>query len=192
MRRNIGVVFLLLLAACAISCSRSRKESLRKRMTTEEFMLRFVDIEPWSTLSEQDIAEKGADFDKLGKAFARMAPVDARDVLEQIVSASSQSAMDRISNAYLLNRYYFAVPESVPIRDVELFGGWWGVPTNNEKLELLWPLKRGLRGVVQLKFSFQGFSGPPYDAVGEFDFFKSKYPPRDVNSNPDVVVDPSD
>jgi hypothetical protein len=91
---------------------------------------------------------------------------------------------------FVLNRYLFDVPSLVR-RDspyFRLYGGW-GAPESGEPrnpqptdtLDLRWPWSVGPDGELRLTGHFGGYMGPPYDALGEFDFWSANFNRRKIN-----------
>ena len=78
------------------------------------------------------------------------------------------------SRVFLLNRYLFQVPEISPI-DGHLFGGWAGTPVENGMVNRLWPFSYDGQNRLQLVGEFEGYYGPPYRGLDEFDYFQKKF-----------------
>lgn len=78
------------------------------------------------------------------------------------------------SRVFLLNRYIFLVPEQSPVDD-KLFGGWVGTPVKNDMVNRLWPFSYDSQGKLMLVGEFEGYLGPPYLGLYEFDYFRKKY-----------------
>ena len=55
------------------------------------------------------------------------------------------------------------------------------MPENRTQVNVLWPLQSN--GILRVTGQFGGFYGPPYDALGEFDYFNQVYGRRDLNEN---------
>ncbi len=83
--------------------------------------------------------------------------------------------IDAWSKIYVLNRFYFDVPDSETASKVKYFGGWGIPPQGKELVNILWPLAVNASGKIYLKGAFGGYTGDSYDALGEFDYFLSGY-----------------
>ena len=84
--------------------------------------------------------------------------------------------LEEISKVYVLNRMMFAVPGSAPIQDARFFGGWGGVPHDENTVNMRWPVNIATNGVFELEVRrFGSYNGAPYQAVAEFDYFRAKY-----------------
>ena len=78
------------------------------------------------------------------------------------------------SRIYILNRYLFKAPESALFAK-GTFGGWEGVPISNKEINWLWPLAYNSDGRLYIEGKYKGYSGPPYQAMKEFDYFYKNY-----------------
>jgi hypothetical protein len=78
------------------------------------------------------------------------------------------------SRVFVLNRYLFKVPENAPF-DNGTFGGWGGVPVRNKEINWLWPLAYRPDGQLYIEGKYKGYSGHPYQAIEEFDYFYKTY-----------------
>ena len=105
------------------------------------------------------------------------------------------SALPPASKLYILLRLLYDVPEDYPQDQAKFFGGWMsllvredgsltmGVPTHaygSETVDLLWPLGYQ-NGQLILKSNFFAYSGFPYDGIGEYDYFTSRFTLRSVD-----------
>lgn len=82
--------------------------------------------------------------------------------------------IDKMSNVFVLNRLLFNVPSKVPANKAMFFGGWAGVPHDENFVDMLWPLSF-LDQHLDLVGEFCGYYGDVYDAIGEFDYFLREY-----------------
>lgn len=130
------------------------------------------DVPPWAPASKAPAAA-------IEKALAPLRAFNLADIrrgmelfIAHHVSAGSYS-VEQMSRLFLVNRYILAIPEQVPRAEDRAFGGWF--PPGGEPSGPLWPFS--LRnGKLKLTGRFQGYAGPPYDALGEFDHFLSHGP----------------
>jgi hypothetical protein len=85
-----------------------------------------------------------------------------------------------IRNLRLLNRIVFNVPPEMDLHD---YWNWdfktfpLTLPVKNGRVQLLWPLERGVDGVFTLKgrFDFDNHLGSNLEPVGEFDDFERRF-----------------
>lgn len=91
--------------------------------------------------------------------------------------STNEYNVSNMSRLFLLNRYIFNIPESIPF-DAPAFGGWVGVPIKNKIINRLWPLTVNKDGVIMIDGEFGGYFGPDYRAVEEFDYFQEKFATR--------------
>ena len=78
---------------------------------------------------------------------------------------------------FVLNRYYANVPEWESLDNLEGFGGWLGIPRIKGKVNMLFPLAINEAGDFYLagRLGKNGFMGPAYRGLDEFDYLIKKY-----------------
>jgi hypothetical protein len=79
------------------------------------------------------------------------------------------------TKVFLLNRLIFNVPVSSKRKESPVFGGWVGVPSDDETINLLWPFETNTDGKLELISGFRGYAGEPFEALGEFDSFNKRF-----------------
>jgi hypothetical protein len=92
---------------------------------------------------------------------------------------TSNYSVDELSKLFLLNRYLFKVPSKSNMADARFFGGWGGVPHDEEHVDLLWPFAVNSAGKLELTGGFGGYYGDIFEAVDEFDYFNRRFGRRD-------------
>lgn len=80
-----------------------------------------------------------------------------------------------LAKLFFFNRILFRAPQSISIKDRRSYGGWVGVPVNDGMENLQWPLSVSPTGEVEVIDCFVGYRGEPFDALGEFDFFRDSF-----------------
>lgn len=93
--------------------------------------------------------------------------------------------IDNMSKIYIALRALYQVPDMLPLNNAQSFGGW--LRPDNEPpgtYSHLWPLSR-INGQLKVTGTYKGFSGFNYDALGEFNDFRSHYPRATVISDTD-------
>jgi hypothetical protein len=86
-----------------------------------------------------------------------------------------------LSKLFVLNRPLIAVPPRENFSG-PFFGGWEGVPQDNQEMNMMWPLSLEKDGNLRLTGVFSGYSGRPYFAVQEFDHFLAEYGRRQMGA----------
>ena len=81
----------------------------------------------------------------------------------------------QMSRIFLLNRYIFAVPSESNRNEVHLFGGWIGVPHDEQKTNCLWPFALANKGDLELIGKYRGYNGEQFQALEEFDDFAERF-----------------
>jgi hypothetical protein len=84
---------------------------------------------------------------------------------------------------FVLLRLLFDLPQTYPSDDVKYFGGWtWLEPPEcrDEMCNLLWPLQCQ-DGQLILSAVPNGYFGIPYDGLGEYYYFSSRFSLRAVD-----------
>lgn len=111
-----------------------------------------------------------------------------RDAIEKYVSGPKRwvdcQRIDTMSHLYVLNKYLFQVPETVPAGSVPLFGRWLGLPADLQKTNLLWPLSHQADGTLVLTGRFGGYVGADYKAMQAFDYYREKFGRRNFQATP--------
>ncbi len=134
----------------------------------------------WALMPANEIEQKGAKLMEAMRECAQLPESDLRRLVQRFVAAHADSPIsgDEVSawsKIYVLNRFYFAVPSTEARSEVKIFGGWSGVPQEPDRLGILWPLEEEPDKTLRLAGTLQGYFGPNYRALEEFDFFSKKY-----------------
>lgn len=78
-------------------------------------------------------------------------------------------------NLLVLNRMVFDVPDEC-IEDLARFHSWWSWLSDGKAgLSALWPLGLTEDGRLYLVTRGSSYYGPPYNALGEFDYFRARF-----------------
>jgi hypothetical protein len=88
---------------------------------------------------------------------------------------STNCGLDGMATLFLINRYIFNVPQWVLTNDATQFGGWFGIPEANGKVDMLFPLEAAPSGKLKLTGAHIGYMGAPFQALNEFDWFKRRF-----------------
>jgi len=180
MRRILSISVLFFLAQ--LSCF---PDEVTNTLSQQRFLDLLATIRPWQSALKEDY--KAQDWDRLvetARIMQKFTPSSVQNVLKE--SQTNNIGFDD-SKVYLLFRVMFALPEHAPAR--ELFGfGWWvqmefpdETPNNKDgTVNLAWPISWN-NGKPLLVSGFQGYQGPPYDAVAEFDYLLKHYKYRDLS-----------
>jgi hypothetical protein len=94
---------------------------------------------------------------------------------KDLTARGAYSQLDDLGVLFLLNRYIFNVPDASPRSEARFFGGWEGVRVTENEVNLLWPLAVGKSGDLELSSTFDGYNGPVFRAVDEFDYFDRRF-----------------
>ena len=120
------------------------------------------------------IERTAADIGRIDLGAVRSA---IRSYLQRECLTDGGPGIGALSRIFVLNRYLFDVPARVPLGKIRIFGGWHGNRSGRAAISPLWPWKTA-RGQPRLAGTFKGYSGPPYLALAEFDYFRRAYPRR--------------
>lgn len=90
---------------------------------------------------------------------------------------SGDAYLDEMSKIYIALRALYQVPEQLPGAAARAYGGWKR-PGNESPAGtgVLWPLQRIGAGQLVVTGTYNGYIGHNYDAIGEFNDFRSHYP----------------
>jgi hypothetical protein len=138
-------------------------------------------LPPWSALHAGDAVGRRALRARLN-AFKRIPLGDIREGIRLYLGDAAESpggyGVPEMSRVFVLNRFLFRVPGAVPRREARFFGGWH-VPEREGSVDMAWPFATvGRSGTLRLVGTFSAYAGAPYDALGEFDWFSRRFPPR--------------
>jgi hypothetical protein len=193
MRPRYILEVLLTVLPLAISCSpnlattekpASTKMSIASRDTkVSRIANELAKLPAWSQL---DIDDK-SDVETLLKSLVQFEQID-EPILRESISAFLKGLprsydTNELSKVYVLNRYYFNVPSEAPATDAKFFGGWAGVPINEEHVNLCWPLEFDSESKPRVIGYFRGYFGDVYAAIEEFDYLSNKYGRREFLPN---------
>jgi hypothetical protein len=106
--------------------------------------------------------------------------------LESPASVARGDFAAREGRLFLLNRFLFDLPISVR-RDSPhfqfFFASFWGLPLSGERGKIdpsdtvacRWPWSDDYQGGLRLEGVCFGYSGPPYDALRDFDYYRKTF-----------------
>ncbi len=177
--RRLNWLALIVPLVTAPGCHQGH-QSTHASTNVEQFAIRLDSAPSWlSSTPDANGSTRMAGLDKLGRDFQKLPLEEARELVA-IYHAKSfsetyyEDSAHSESKIYVLLRFYFNVPEEELLENAEFFGSWHGVPHKGNTVNLLWPLST-TNGTLQLTGTFGGYYGPPYNALGEFDFFNARY-----------------
>lgn len=180
--KKIALFTFYFLYISSISCTSSISESKQPEKRKDKMNIEVIQlIENCPAWSEISISDKSA-LDKISICLEKVSKYETnviRDAI-RIYLTDRQSKntyyVSEMSRLFLLNRYIFNIPsEPVPLRQVIPYGGWAGRPMDGQKIDLLWPFTIGTDNKLHLTARFQGYGGPSYSGLEEFDDLNKKY-----------------
>lgn len=104
--------------------------------------------------------------------------VDTLRSYVELLMANGRYSTEAMAKLYLLNRVFFNVPEWEDKEQVKFYGGFIGVPVQDEKINLIWPLIVRNTGEYQVENVSAGYAGDDYLAVEEAVAFSTMYGKR--------------
>lgn len=138
----------------------------------------------WTNMEIEDTAEKESLLECLDELSTYETSI-LRKAIEQFISEERRREKDSsidvvdvfndLSKLFVLNRYIFDVPAKSSRQDSRSFGGFWGVPGDDKEVNRLWPLGTTPDGELDLVGECQGYTGPPFRALAEFDYFNERF-----------------
>jgi len=97
-----------------------------------------------------------------------------QSLIERVLS-NDRTDVDQLSKLYILNRFFFNVPDvKTSGKAVKRFGAWW-IPENKPEC---FPLEKKGNGFVIVEGYRGGYMGQPYNALGEMQYFAKTYGTR--------------
>ena len=102
-----------------------------------------------------------------------------RRALDRLLKESNSSSYDAIidqAKIFALYRILFNVTDSVSLDRSRTYGSWESpVDYESKTIDLLWPYQIGEKGIFELYGEFGFYTGPPYDALAEFDYLLEEF-----------------
>jgi hypothetical protein len=176
---------LLLLGSCA-QARPEPYEAAQKSISSQATMaITLIEqLPPWNT--HRYTAD---DVRLLNETARRLAALPGERVREAIEFMGAPELfpgnLETFSKLYLVLRALYRVSDDYPAAQTKGFGGWMIPRGGNRRppgpdgdhISLLWPLKEK-DGVIVEVTPFLGYVGAPYDALGEYDYFRQRFPLR--------------
>lgn len=155
-------------------------------VTPEDLIKAYDKLECWN--NKGDFSKQNWEEYKRVAALIQHTP-DAiversiKDFIKIVVQRDFQGN-DEESKLFVLLRILFDIPEKGPIVERRSFKGWtnWPKADLQGDVNLLWPVVWN-NGEPYLEAKYEGSEGIPYNAVAEFEYFKSKYGFREIEEN---------
>ncbi len=179
--RRLNWLTVIVPIVAALGCQRGH-QSAKTLSNVERFAIQMDSTPSWHSPSMHAGVPQWPELDKLGREFQKLSLEEARELVaiyhaKSFSETSYEDSALSESKVYVLLRFYFNVPEEELMEKTKSFGSWHGVPRKGNTLNPLWPLST-TNGTLHVAGTFGGYYGPPYDALGEFDFFNVRYGPR--------------
>jgi len=158
---------------------RLSKQMRRPSPQVKQVLELLSDMPKWSEIDAHDrraqkVIEEAAAG--IGRNDLRVIRSAIREYLKRANGRDAGPEIGDLSRIFVLNRYLFDVPSHVALGEIRVFGGWHGNQVRHGVTDWLWPWKvTGQR--KRLTGSFKGYSGPPYFALPEFDYFRRTFSP---------------
>lgn len=89
--------------------------------------------------------------------------------------------LEEDAKGFVLLRIYFDVPATMPTNTAEFHGGFMSTADQSTTYHVGWPLTMTTDGTITGVAVCGTSAGPFFGAVGEFDFFDSKFSLRDLS-----------
>ncbi len=174
MKTISGIFLVVALSACVQSERRTQNHDVRLLEPRVSSVVEHINrCPPWASLKRED-SNQVQNLLRCLSDLSREETVVLRDGVRLFVDSkrnTSAYTVDEMSKLFLLNRYLFDVPARFKTEGPPTFGGWLGIPSGENWIDLLWPLGIANDGNLMLRDYFRGYSGPDFPALEEFDAF---------------------
>jgi hypothetical protein len=151
--------------------SLSPKESAQSAMLQE-----IRNASAWDGMKQEELSVKGEPLLLVLKKCVNLSPDDARNLISRLMQCQREDQFQEWRKVHVFNRLYFNVPEWESKKDFRAFGGWHGIPVQQDMINMLFPLQvKGNGEVVMTGVFCGGYTGPDYRGLAEFDYFLKKY-----------------
>jgi hypothetical protein len=183
LRSNVKIFGLLLLclqAGCTTTDTRSQ--------AVNEALKLIESCPYWNQLAATDLTgarEIIHTLEKLNNYSSTVLRLAIVKFQESHFAINGRKTFDDWTKLFLINRYIFNVPEWENSERARTYGGFFPIPRENGKVNVMWPLAINRSGEVELIGQSVGYLGDRFLAVEEFDFFlqehgrRPKIPPED-------------
>jgi len=166
---------------------RRRFQLATPKTSSAEVVALIESMPTWVKLHSWEKQEK--EQAQIEAAIRKIAGYDTdviRSAEEFYLAADRGATIDRTGQLYILNKFLFDLPEKVRLDSPASndFGGWWmnrpihRDPRNPEdvgEVSMRWPWSENAQGAWRLTGRSNIFSGPPYQALQAFDFYRETY-----------------
>lgn len=146
-------------------------------------LIRLISEMPsWCDLPVDDTTDRKQilnTMQKIGEAPTQSVRQAMSAYVEEVKHTEEGYDVSAMSRLYLLNRFLFNVPFWAE-PDRPGFGSFFGIPTEGNAVNELWPLSIGVDKQLILDGEFAGYFGESYLGVQEFDYFNENYGRREV------------
>ncbi len=158
---------------------RSREQKMVRPVS--EILEVLLDMPCWSEVGHYDQTGRC----RMTGALQRISEFplnDIRAAMEEYIRRSRQSTngydVCAMSRLYVLNKYLFRIPEQVPRSSAKFFGGWMGIPYDDEHVSMAWPVSETSNGERAITGVGAGFMGGEYQALAAFDYYRATFGTR--------------
>lgn len=129
----------------------------------------------WTSVSPGDDRARDQLLASLLPLVAKPTDEIRAGILEYVETLKSGDTLGELSKIYVLNRLLFRAPSDEDKSRAAFFGGWNGVPSKADKVDMMWPVGADSQGRLVIVGFFSGYFGEDYAPLAEFDHFRTKY-----------------
>lgn len=139
-----------------------------KRQLVQEVISKIQEMPVWTNIPP----DKSVDSDKIMEVLHEIDQYGSEVIREAITAYyNSTGSLEDMGRLLLLNKFLFNLPEWVSSNSYRPFGGWFGVPEEHDRVNLLWPFTLTENGSLVLARRFEGYMGEAYLAIEAFDYY---------------------
>lgn len=154
---------------------------------TMNYVDSLVSNESWAEMERGTFPRQDDPIIKVMQRLCREEPGFVRNVIRKLLELGDDNTtpgnpVNKWSFVYLINRFYCHVPDWETVKDRRLFGGWVGIPEDDSRFKLGYPLVFNPDGTIELEGPLGGYTGAAYQGLNEFDFLLEKYGRRKVKA----------
>jgi hypothetical protein len=131
-------------------------------------------VPPWADLLVNDTDGRGESMRLLNQINDYRLP-EIEEGVRRYCAKVAPTDVRALSTIYVLNRFLFNVPDVLRPDQFLAFGGWGDIPKVDGGFSGIWPLSRDKNYRFVLTGQIHLYTGAPYDALGEFAYFKQHY-----------------
>jgi len=138
----------------------------------------------WQQMNDENVAILGKQLMDVIKPVQEWTIEDVHQLVSQLEKQSINEGQKwrYLGDIYIINRFYTNVPEWADRKSIKIFGGWAIPRKKTDQINVLYPLSISENYDLEITGGSRMYNGPPYNGLGEFEYFIRKFGKRNFPS----------